>query len=339
MEPMLQEPPVRRAEHGFVRSIAVHILHDFRKEVTRVVNNIGLRYFVGVVRAGSIRRAAEQMHVAASAISRQVLMLEEEFGTRLFERHRGQKSLKLTPAGEVVLEYARLIDNQLDQVRADIRSIDSLQRGAVRLGVSESFTREFIPDFLRRFHSHYPGITFQVIVSNGAKLVDLLAEDQIDLALAYRVPDVLDVTIVAQSFTTPCLLVSTSHPFASRRFVDIGECDGLEVAFPDETMTIRESYERMFAKAHVRPKAVLVTNSFELMRSAAVAGLCNSIVNKYFGLQEVPRGLRYVPIKGEGVERWSVSLCVHTGRSLPVAAKLFVEHLQAAMSDVVDDDL
>jgi DNA-binding transcriptional LysR family regulator len=304
-----------------------------------VVNNIGLKYFVGVVRAGSIRRAAEHMHVAASAISRQILMLEEEFGTQFFERHRGQKTLKLTPAGEVVLEYARFIENQLDQVRADIRSIDSLQRGTVRLGVSESFTREFIPEFLKRFHAQYPGITFQVIVSNGAKLVELLAEDQIDVALAYRVPDVFDVTIVAQCLTTPSLLVSTEHPFADRRSVDISECAGLEVAFPDETMTIRESYVRMFAKARIRPKAILVTNSFELMRSAAMAGLCNSIVNKYFGSYKVPPGLRYVPIVGEGVERWSVSLCVHTGRSLPVAAKLFVEQLQAAMTDVVDEDL
>ena len=301
-----------------------------------MVSNIGLKYFVGVARVGSIRRAAEQLHVAASAISRQIQMLEEEFGVQFFERHRGQKSLKLTPAGDLVLQYASLIENELDQVRADIRSIDSLQRGTVRLGVSESFTREFLPSFLRRFHDQYPGITFQIFVAGGAKLIEQLALDQLDLVLGYRTPDTFDITIVAQAHVVPCLLVSINHPFASRRFVDIADCNELEIALPDESLTIRESYVRMFAKARIKPKVVLTTNSYELMRSAAVAGLCNAIVNKYFGMSKVPRGLKYVPLRGEGVEDWSLNLCVHTGRSLPVASRLFLEQVQLAMSEVPD---
>ncbi len=135
-----------------------------------MINNIALRYFVGVVRAGSIRRAADRLHIAASAISRQMQLLEDELGTQLFERHRGQKALKLTPEGEVVLEYARLMENELDQVRADIRSIHLLERGTVRLGISESFTRAFLPEFLKQFHAEYPGITFEVVVRRRTEI-------------------------------------------------------------------------------------------------------------------------------------------------------------------------
>ena len=60
-----------------------------------------LRYFAAVVRAGSIRKAAEQLHVVPSAVNRQILILEEELGAPLFERVRG--TLKLTPVGEIVL--------------------------------------------------------------------------------------------------------------------------------------------------------------------------------------------------------------------------------------------
>ena len=299
-----------------------------------MINNVGLKYFVGVARSGSIRRAAEQLHVAASAISRQIQMLEEELNAEVFERHRGQKVLKLTAAGELLLEYTRLIENELDQVRADIRAIDTLQKGAVRLGASESFSREFLPTFLQRFHAQYPGIVFHVIVAGGGKLVELLAKDEIDVALAYRAPDAFDVQVIAETYVTPCLLVSATHPFATRRSVNIEECGDLEMALPDESLTIRESYVRMFSKAHIKPRVALVTNSFELMRAAAVAGLCNTIVNKYFGNYKVPRGLRYVPLQGDVVERWPLRLCVHTGRSLPVSVKLFIERLQAEMAGV-----
>lgn len=255
-----------------------------------MINNVGLKYFIGVARSGSIRRAAEQLHVAASAISRQIQMLEEELNAELFERHRGQKSLRLTAAGELLLNYTRLIENELDQVRADIRAIDTLQKGTVRLGVSESFSREFLPGFLHRFHAQYPGISFNVIVGGGGKLVELLGKDEIDVALAYRAPDAFDVQVIAETHVTPCLLVSATHPFANRRSVDIEECGEIEIALPDESLTIRESYVRMFSKARIRPRTILVTNSFELMRAAAVSGLCNAIVNKYFGNYKVPRG-------------------------------------------------
>ncbi len=104
-------------------------------------------------------------------------------------------------------------------------------------------------------------------------MVEELTKDHLDIALAYRIPDTFDVTVVAQNYVTPCLLVPISHPFAKRRFVDVCECADLELAVPDETLTIRESYVRMFEKARIRPKVTLVTNSFELMRTAATVGL------------------------------------------------------------------
>ncbi|MEO9340813.1 LysR family transcriptional regulator [Mesorhizobium sp. SB112] len=296
-----------------------------------VINNVGLRYFVGVARAGSIRRAAEQLHVAASAISRQMQLLEEDLGAQLFERHRGQKELKLTPAGEVVLEYARMIDNELEQVRASISSIDKLERGSIRIGVSESFTRHFLPELMQEFHAKFPGIRFEVSTSGGAKLIDELTKDHIDIILGYLVPETFDVQVMAQAFTRPSLLVAKSHPFASRRYVEVSECAGLELAVPDDTLTIRDSYARMFRAARVTPNVVLVTNSFELMREAAAVGLCNAIVNPYFGVTAVPRGLRYIPLRGKGVEQWPISLCVHAGRHLPVAVRHFVDHTKAAM--------
>ncbi|MGJ7583498.1 LysR family transcriptional regulator, partial [Variovorax sp. RHLX14] len=78
-----------------------------RKAELRPVSSNALKYFVAVAKSGSIRRAAEELHVAASAISRLIQLLEEELDAQLLERHRGRKGLKLTAEGQVVLNYAR----------------------------------------------------------------------------------------------------------------------------------------------------------------------------------------------------------------------------------------
>ncbi|VTU40235.1 Cyn operon transcriptional activator [Variovorax sp. PBS-H4] len=246
--------------------------------------------------------------------------------------------MKLTPAGEVVLAYARGVEDGLEQVRTDIRSIKTLQRGTVKLGISESFTREFLPQFLQRFHTLYPGINFEVVVAGGSKLVEQLARDELDISLSYIAPDIFDITVVEQVFIKPCLLVASNHAFAKRPFVDLSECADEEMALPDETLTIRGSYVRMFAKAKIKPRSVMVTNSFELMRASATAGLCVAIVNKYFGGPKSPRGLKYVPLRGKGVEKWPLNICVHTDRNLPAAARIFLEHLQQAVRRFAADD-
>lgn len=299
------------------------------------ISSTGLRYFVGVAKAGSIRQAAETMNVAASAVSRQLQMLEEEFGTALFERRRGRRNLRLTEAGQLLLDYAQLIENELEQVRLNVRSIDNLQRGTVRIGASESLARSrFLLGLLGRFRERYPGVSFQLTVAGGTRVIEHLSKDEIDLALAYRPPDSFDISVLAEASVTPSLLVSTAHPYASRSSVDVAECADLDLALPDESLTIRETYARMFARAGINPRVVLTTNSFELMRYAAITGFCHAIVNQYYGEHEISADVVYVPLSGEGVEEWPLRLCARTGRNLPIAARVFLDHLVAAMGDV-----
>jgi DNA-binding transcriptional LysR family regulator len=310
---------------------------DRRKAELRPVSSNALKYFMAVARSGSIRRAAEELHVAASAISRLIQLLEEELGAELLERHRGHKGLKLTAEGRVVLNYAKSMEAGLDAVRDDIQSLKTIRTGKVRFGISESFTREFVPQFLQRFHAAYPGIVFEVIVAGGSKLTAMIADHDIDVSLSYITPDAFNVSVVEQAMTTPCLLVARSHPFAQREFVDIAECAGEDIALPDASLTIRESYVRMFAKARIRPRGLLVTNSFELMRASARAGLTIAVVDRYFGDHEAPEGMAYVPLRGKGLDRWPLNVSIHVDRDLSAAASIFVEHLRMAVRSVAAD--
>jgi DNA-binding transcriptional LysR family regulator len=230
-----------------------------------------------------------------------------------------------------VLNYAKSIESGLDSVRDDIQSLKTIRTGKVRFGISESFTREFVPQFLNRFHTAYPGIVFEILVESGSKLAAMIANHDIDVSLSYITPDAFNVWVVEQAMTAPCLLVGLSHRFAQRESVDITECAGEDIALPDASLTIRESYVRMFAKARIRPRGLLVTNSFELMRASARAGLTIAVVDRYFGDHVAPEGMAYVPLRGKGLDRWPLNVSIHVDRDLPAAASIFVEHLRMAV--------
>src|SRR5271168_5095749 len=98
-----------------------------------------LRYFLAVARIGSIRRASEELHISASAIDRQILLGEEQLGVRLFERHRS--GLRLTTAGEFLLNAARKWTREFEAVCVGLEDLRGLRRGVVRLAIIEALTQ------------------------------------------------------------------------------------------------------------------------------------------------------------------------------------------------------
>src|SRR3954463_2877091 len=86
-----------------------------------VMINAGLRYFAAVARHGSIREAAGELHIAQSALSRQIVKLEQEFGVQLFHRHA--RGVELTSAGEIFLHYAVSSLRQVDRVRSELDAL------------------------------------------------------------------------------------------------------------------------------------------------------------------------------------------------------------------------
>ena len=94
-----------------------------------------LRYVDEVARAGSIRKAAEQLHVTASAVNRRVMDLEEELGAPLFERRA--RGVRLTAAGELFVRYIREQTGDVERMKSQIEDLKGLRRGTVRIACSQ----------------------------------------------------------------------------------------------------------------------------------------------------------------------------------------------------------
>src|SRR6202790_4655552 len=154
-----------------------------------------LTYVDAVARYGSIRKAADALNIASSALNRQILDLEVDLGAPLFERL--PRGVRVTSAGEAFLVYARLVISELKAVESRIEQLRGLVRGQVSVAAAESVAGELLPSAITQFQVTHPYVRFHVRIGAPGELVDALVADQVDLILTHDAPRKKDVAIVA----------------------------------------------------------------------------------------------------------------------------------------------
>ena len=132
-----------------------------------------LRYVDEVARAGSIRRAAEQLHVTASAVNRRVMDLEEELGAPLFERRA--RGVRLTAAGELFVRYIREQSGDVERMKSQIEDLKGLRRGTVRIACSQALALDFLPREIAAYRARFPLVQFEVQVFDHERAMATLA--------------------------------------------------------------------------------------------------------------------------------------------------------------------
>ena len=119
-----------------------------------------LSYVDAVARYGSIRKAADALNIASSALNRQILDLETDLGAPLFERL--PRGVRMTSAGEVFLVYCRLVISELKLVESRVEQLRGLVRGQVSVAAAESVAGELLPSAITQFQATHPNVRFQV---------------------------------------------------------------------------------------------------------------------------------------------------------------------------------
>lgn len=146
-----------------------------------------LRYFAAIHEAGSVSRAADSLHIAASALSHHLTNLEEELGTRLFERK--PRGMQPTAAGERLYEHARGILKAIKAASDDIRDEGREVSGEVSVGMAYSAVKAIGVDLMKRVLKDYPRLKLSLSESlSGSTLVHLMTSE-IDIAVVYNPPN------------------------------------------------------------------------------------------------------------------------------------------------------
>ena len=140
-----------------------------------------MRAFFTIVEEGNISHAAQRLDVAQPALSRQMKRLEEILNVKLFER--GSRRIRLTEAGRVFYQRVEKIIGMVDGAVREITEIGSGDKGSIKLGTITSSGALILPDLIAEFHKRYPNVNFEIWEGEGARILDLLDNRLIEIAI------------------------------------------------------------------------------------------------------------------------------------------------------------
>jgi DNA-binding transcriptional LysR family regulator len=290
-----------------------------------------LTYVDAVARHGSIRKAADALNVASSALNRQILDLELDLGSALFERL--PRGVRLTAAGEVFLAYTRQAISELKAVESQVEQLRGLVRGQVGVAAVESVAGELLPSAITQFQAAHPNVRFNVRIGVPDELIAALISDQVDLVLTHYPPPKKHVAIVATIPQALCALMVRDHPLASRDELRLRDCLAYPLALGDATLAGRALIEQVLAQASFDLDPRLVSNSVETMKAFAHMnrGVCFQFRKP--GKALIPPGdMIALPLIDPQLLQARLILATRRGRVLPIAAATFVELLQTALA-------
>ncbi len=282
---------------------------------------IAYRYFMAVADTGSVRAASRDLNVAASAISRQLQLLEQSLGTSLFDR--SGRGLQLTPAGEVLLRGLRQAAHAHEQTLDELSALKGLQRGLLRIATVESVSVSILPDMLLRFASRYPGVEVSVTVAGSEAVTALLRDHQADLGFTFNPSSLEGLVALASSELHLGAVMSPEHPLAKSDKLALADCMGHPLAWPSRGLSLRTILDSVPAARKVRP--AFACNSLRLMASLAKRGSCIAFQTVIGIEQELAAGtLVFIPLTDKRLPVDSLCLLARQGANGRPAAEAFL---------------
>jgi DNA-binding transcriptional LysR family regulator len=265
------------------------------------MQEIGLDYLCEAAALGSMRLASDKLGVAVSTISRQVSQLERDFGLPLFER--GRRSIRLTAAGQLALEYhkARIADHEALINR--MRELQESRTGEVHLAVGEGFLGLAFSEAIDEFQALYPGVMVTIQSGSSAEVMETIAQDDAHIGLVFN-PEVHPKIRARASVGQPLMLIcAPTHPLAAETQIDFATLASYPLCLPPRNFRIRLALAEVEAREQCWLQAKLVTSSIQAMRGAAKFGTLATILPPISVLSELEAGeLVARPIRGKLAE-------------------------------------
>jgi DNA-binding transcriptional LysR family regulator len=295
------------------------------------VLSTALTYFREVAVSGSLRRAADRLSVAPSAISRQIAKLESELDVALFNRN--SRGIVLTHAGQRLLEYAEQARATFDALSLDIREMTAAATGSVKIVTVEGVVSYFLSKYVTSFAKDHPRVRIGVSVIGARSVLDALREGRADMALTFGGSATKGFVQHARLEQPLCVVVATAHPLARRKSVSFEELAGMPVALPDPSFEIRAMVDRMAKHKGIEFDRVIEANMLEMVKGVVRNSRLVTFLPRYAALREIAsRELRVVPLRDQSFANTSFVLLTSRSAHLSPAAQALLERLEAGMS-------
>ena len=286
-----------------------------------------VRTFVTVAEVGTVSRAAERLHVAQPALSRQIANLEGEFGLKLFDRVG--RRLVLTSEGEQLLNDCRGLLNYARAVGEQAQVLRRGDVGVLRVSASPHLIEGIFPDFLRQYAVRYPNVQVRLVDAAGPQLFDMLERGEIHLAQSAVRAITPDEQRFASHPLAPMQMLAAFHPklrLGADGAVEIGRLAPYPLLQPTPDFIMRRSFDAACRLAGFTPNNVLECRAPHGLLAMAEAGHGVAIIPSALRIHGYRVRVMRVTYRGKPIEE-PLAVLFDKRRPLPGYAKVFCDML------------
>lgn len=260
-----------------------------------------LRCFVAAAEQLHFGRAAQQLQMLPSALGRQIKLLEEDLGARLFARTT--RAVSLTEDGASLLRDARAILAKVEAVESGLRSRSRTQGARrLRVGAIDSAAAGLLPSLLRDFRAKHPAVAVQLLEEKTIRLLPKILSGALDLAFV-RPPDRADKRLEFQPLLLETAIVAfpQRHALARRKSVSLADIADEPMIVPDRRSRphSHDLTMKLFEEAALAPRVVQVADEKQTIINLVATRLGIAIVPRWTTRMAIP-GVKFVPLKLKG---------------------------------------
>ena len=280
-----------------------------------------LTTFVQVAKLKSFSKAGQKVFRSQSAVSAQIRQLEQAYHAKLLDR--SAKSVELTPAGEVLFEFAERLLRLRDESMQVVADRGNVVQGPVAFGANEATCLYLLPDILAEFQKRYPLVHISIYRNFSHKILQRLEEGSLDLGivtLPLKSPN-LKMHVINRDRLR--FMVSSKNALAQRSHVTLDEIASAPLIFPKTGYT-RQVLDKLFRPHRSHLRVAMELPSIGMIKTFVAADVGISIISESFARDQVKSGeVKLLTV--EGVDLWrELALVYRRDRSLPRAVQSLI---------------
>ncbi|HTM05400.1 MAG TPA: LysR family transcriptional regulator [Vicinamibacterales bacterium] len=226
--------------------------------------------------SGSFTAAGAKLHVSQSAISRQILLLEEELGEPVF--HRIGRRIRITPAGESLLQLSHRVFQDLQDTVSAISDKQESLKGTMRLVGGMTVCLYVFPALLAELRRIHPHLDMKITVGSGERSIAMLRSGAGDLGLITLPVEATDLVSLPVLEEELLLVTYPSHPLAKKKTITPADLNRQHFILFETGSITRKLVEEFFSSERIKPEIVMETENVEIIKAMVRHGLGISIV-------------------------------------------------------------
>ncbi|HEY8550971.1 MAG TPA: LysR family transcriptional regulator [Vicinamibacterales bacterium] len=230
-----------------------------------------------IAEAGSFTGAGEKLHVSQSAISRQILLLEEELNEAVFLRVG--RRIRITPAGEALLQLSHRVFQDLKDTVALISDSRQALRGPVRLVGGMTVSLYVFPVLLREFQKQHPQSEIKIWAGATDRCIAAIRAGTADLGLLTLPIEGADLVTVPAMEEELLLVTSPTHPLARKKRIVAQDLRGQHFVLFESGSNTRRALDEFFVRENIEPRIVMETENVEIIKALVRTNLGITIIS------------------------------------------------------------